>query len=1058
MASDETSTNKNTDIAVDFISSDNVLLGRNIQVHYKDFPKPDIGDFVDMYAPEQIYLRTNYPKISLEYKDDNGNVIDYDSVDVNTNLYQPHKDMIVFAIFPVGGLKLNDGLEYYTDITDDELKKYPSLSITPTGNLISSGILPDKIFKNNGLYAEDAAEPLLTQNKGIPFENGERKDTKTVSFNGENREIIVYNWKINKQQSSDFLHLTTNDFGSVKESPSKVNFTYINGNGISGIEGMAELVKNIQSSSSSTQSSSSLSNSSEIRRTFELDNYNIEHPDLKLEDGSSSGTGEDDKENTADSGLSFLIAVDFYKETSGFCELKFGKNIFQLPTDGSPKICVNGDTKWTSCKLDKDVNNLPKLPKFLNTDGFTKVKTAIFYPVWNGIAVQPGISLAVPSSSYKQGEPTVYPIGTVAECPLTNPVRKTHSKYLEPDYPTWIKQGSHGLAKTGHIKLIPNNARWDGKLSASFVNTVGNFFYMPIFFVPHSKFRMYFSGIKVGEYTPEDDPDVDYSYIYRYSGESNSIIDGTDGFPEYSYPVELDGTKEDISNGKLVYIHTYEGSVIYSYPDEVKTESKVSFISERTIAKMIPPKVPDGIEGKEERQFWREYNKTVFFLDFEIKNPNFVDGATILQKGLPRKPVEILGILLTHIREIKSSPIKNENGIFNVEPQSDIGDFKYSQLFAHKQECDCPKPWIHYATSINITHNQDGSEGNIVLDKYSLMGQDIFPKQHFGGVRLMLHDGNQNFIHSNVPSASKRSKSDGATPYIFSGIATETKHMDSFNSDTLDISLKGLQYKLEDIKLINAPFFDGDYLSVVMRWFSKYTGVEIDMSFANKEARIPTSSNFAKPFLMLAGGTPAIDGIRQACESANHRFILQPDGVGYVYEMSSEFSLPLVCKPGYTLATVLGEIPTDSIMSIDVQPFFGNLYNVVISAALLGTNNTIEAPDSGENVVEIKLNQRISHMITEPNLPWSRVIAHSWKGYMDEKQLSERHKIDRSMSKRYWVNGSISIPGNANVWIYDQIMIFGQWFYITDISHSIDFSSKTFKTNLNISKYLEEEV
>lgn len=1054
--------NKNVGTDIDYITSDNILLGKNIQVHYEDFPAPDIGDFADIHAPEQIYLRTNYPKISLEYKNANGEIIDYNDVDINTNLYKPHKDMIVFAMFPIGGLEYNNGISDYVSTPYDELVNYPSISITPTGNFITSAIIPDKLFRNNGLYNNDAQEPLFLENRGIPFEYGERKDTKTAFFNNnsDEREIVVYNWQIDKATSSPNLTLTTNDFGLVSEVCSE-NFSYINGNAITDIKGVNSLFEGNKTGSSSSSSSGS----SIPTRTYILDDYNKEHPELTVNPDYETPT-------SPNSGLSFLIAIDFLQGTNGECELNFGANIFKIPTNGSAQMHIGEDKKWTHCDLSKDNNNPPKLPNFLNNDGFKHVKTAIFYPVWNGIAVQPGVSLAVPSGSFKQGEPTTYPVGTIAECPLINKERPKRSSYVVPQYEDWVKSGNDGVRpKSGHIKILPNSPVWNGKFSLSFKNTVANFFYMPIFFVPHAKFRMYFSGVKVGEYEPQKDTSVDYAYVYKYIGDSTAIIPGQDGFPEYSYPVEVSGENEDIKKGKLVYINSYQASVIYSYPEEIKDNKNVSFISERVYASMVPPKVPEKSTPKDQEKFWREYNKTLFFVDFEVKNPRFVEeGSSVFTNGMPRKPVEIFGVLLTHIREIKNSPIKNGNGYFTVEPQDSIEGFSANKLFDHKLECDCPNSWIHYATSINVTHNQDGSDGNIVLDKYALMGQDIFPKQHFGGIRLKLEGGNENFItpnantiYSNINYVSESVRL--ATriqnaQYIFSGIATETKHTDSFNSDTIDISLKGLQHKLEDIKLINAPFFDGDDLKLVMRWFSKYAGIEINMDYANQDPdqrRLPTSSNFSKPFFMFPGGTPAIEAIRQACESANHRFILQPDGVGYVYELDKNFSLPLVCKPNYYNANLLTEIPTESILSIDVQPFFGNLYNVVISAALLGSNSSIEAPDSGENVVEIKLNQRISHMQTEPDIPWSRVIAHSWKGYMSEEKLSDRHRIDRSMSKRYMVNGSISIPGNANAWIYDQIKIFGQYFYITDISHSIDLASKTFKTNFNISKYLDEE-
>lgn len=1051
-------------VTVDYIETDNELLGKNIQVHYENFPKEDNGDMIDIHAPEQIFLRTNYPKVNFDY------LSDYDTVDFNLNFYKPFADLIVFGIYPIHDAGNNKGIEDYVLMSGNELDNYPSLSITPNGNFISAAILPDKLFTWNGLYSDSATEePFLTEMKGVK-DGSEIKLTKKAFFGGIEREIKTYNWNVDINEQGDYpLSLNTVDYGrtfSTFSSDAKdTEFRYINVNKTTMLGGLtvgkkSQVSSGATSSSTNTTSSSSIGNEEKhVKRVYWLDNYSSSHPDLTTDDVITDEDKESEIAKEANTGLSFFIAFDFLKGTYGTAKLNFGKNIFTIGPKNEATLKV-GHGNTTTCDLSYSLNNPPLRPSFVDNDGFKHVQTAMFYPVWNGIAVQPGILNGNPANSYRQGDPPVYPIGTIANEQLNNPKRTTQSKYLEPDYEKWVENG-----KSGHIRLFPNSPEWASKMKLTLTDCTANFFYMPLFFVPYSKFRMYFSGMKVGDYTVKQDPESKYNYIYVYSGNNESLI-AKEWFTEYRYDIKESGQNSERIKVISTYHHRYTGSVIYSYPDidsfSEQDFKNINFISENVNAVMVPPKAPEGLSEKESLKFWQDYNKTLFFMDFNITNPIFAKNKlTILNNGLPRKPVEIMGVLLTHTRQIENSPIDNENGTFHLSSEvwTDWqSDDDLNSVYQHKTEsdCYCPEPWIHYATSISITHNQDGSSGNIILDKYSLMGQDSFPKQSLGGIRLYLENGNKNFIKPNgyiTGSSTDRS-------YIFSGIATEIKHMDSFNSDTIDISLKGLQYKLEDIKLINAPFYDGDDLKTALKWLSKYSGIRInvDKYTADKAAdrRLPVSSNFSKPAIMLPGGTPVLDGINEICNSVNHRFIIQPDGVGYVYEMSSEFSIPLVCKPGYIKATVIAEISNDNVMSIDVQPFYGNLYNVVISASLKGTNNTIEPPDAGETVTEIKLNQVVSHMTTEPDLPWSRVIAHSHKGYMSMEQLGNRHKIDRIMSKRYWVNGSITIPGNANVWIYDQIKIFGQYFYVTDVSHTIDFSGKVFRTTLNISQYLTE--
>jgi hypothetical protein len=109
---------------------------------------------------------------------------------------------------------------------------------------------------------------------------------------------------------------------------------------------------------------------------------------------------------------------------------------------------------------------------------------------------------------------------------------------------------------------------------------------------------------------------------------------------------------------------------------------------------------------------------------------------------------------------MKNSPIKNDNGTFGItmmssdkqsttqtNPQTSKSAYTYGTVGL---TCDCDKQWIHYATSANISHDQNGSQGSITIDKYAYMGQWAFPKQSMGGIRLKVTGGNKNYIKTFV--------------------------------------------------------------------------------------------------------------------------------------------------------------------------------------------------------------------------------------------------------------------------------------------------------------------
>jgi hypothetical protein len=115
-------------------------------------------------------------------------------------------------------------------------------------------------------------------------------------------------------------------------------------------------------------------------------------------------------------------------------------------------------------------------------------------------------------------------------------------------------------------------------------------------------------------------------------------------------------------------------------------------------------------------------------------------------------------------------------------------------------------PWSNFITKCNVQCGLDGVNGQIVLDGYALYGSTVFskimPSQSVGGISIA---------------------ADGGT--IFKGFAMEIAKSSQENNYDVTINLAGVQKKLQDMKLINCPFFDGDKLSDINNYFMAYSGV-----------------------------------------------------------------------------------------------------------------------------------------------------------------------------------------------------------------------------------------
>ena len=390
--------------------------------------------------------------------------------------------------------------------------------------------------------------------------------------------------------------------------------------------------------------------------------------------------------------------------------------------------------------------------------------------------------------------------------------------------------------------------------------------------------------------------------------------------------------------------------------------------------------------------------------DFEIK----ITGDDIIWQ---RRAGECWGYSQKKTIEEKEKPVLTANGTFNME--FGTGAVAYST-------------WGDYIQSISISIGMTGTSGSITLDKYAMMQQNAQVTQSIGGIKISISGGNTIVLKSGL---------------VFSGIAMEIGDNVSSGSDTLTTTLYGLEKKLSDIKLINIPFWDGDKVSVVANFLSEYSGIEISFTYGDGDAPLPRSENVEAPAVNFAMGTSAFDAFNSIAEYTNHRFVIQSDGIGYFYSQNA-YGLPNQCYEG-TLHTYTGNVA----ISFNGSPNFANLHNTFYTVGIIVENDGgRNMPKTDSLLPSIKFDRKLS----TPNIPWSKVFMKGEQGFLTQKKLEELHIRNQRIGLNYMQTGNVTIPGNADILIFDRIAIDGEIYYVHAVNHNIDLQSKSWTTSLSL--------
>lgn len=372
---------------------------------------------------------------------------------------------------------------------------------------------------------------------------------------------------------------------------------------------------------------------------------------------------------------------------------------------------------------------------------------------------------------------------------------------------------------------------------------------------------------------------------------------------------------------------------------------------------------------------------------------------------------QIFGGIL-EVQETRQFPVKNSNGTFSLAwSGGSPGD-------------PSPGSWADYIQNISVSMNIDNqSQGTITLDKYGVAGQTAEVTQCIGGIVIHMTGGN------------------GTTAgNIFMGLAMGTGDNMTAEGAVWTIPLVGLEKKLDDIALVDVPFFDGYRLSQAIDFLCRYAGISYDTSNAPNafSTYLSATDDINTPRFDWRSGTTVRTALDDVMQDTHHWYVIR-DGIMYFYELGDD-GLPTILgadwEPSY---------PNTKVVTIDQNPDFDDLRNEIVVISLDNMKN-----GQNTNYADLPLLPRIAVVsnTTIPDVPWAKSMIQALPGYLNESKAQAAAQKIAKKAKVYILIGRVSIPGNASIKPYDK------WgsFVISSVTHNVDFAGKTWTTDLELSR------
>jgi hypothetical protein len=402
-----------------------------------------------------------------------------------------------------------------------------------------------------------------------------------------------------------------------------------------------------------------------------------------------------------------------------------------------------------------------------------------------------------------------------------------------------------------------------------------------------------------------------------------------------------------------------------------------------------------------------------------------------------RYPVIIYGALIVRKEKIEISKLHNNN-----TPYFSLGN-----------------NWRNCITNISVTHALEGTTGSMTLDRYALnqiYGNDSdFGIQKVGQVNLAIAMGQSGIDDIGTRKYAFRLGRDNEESEgdLIKGFGYGYGISQDSNSATINVPLYGINKKLEEMKLINSPYFDGRTVKYTMDFLCAWGNVLPDYSAAEINDKMSASSVLGQVQHEFKAGTPLWEAMQTVADDTAHYIVVQPDGKVHIIKID-KFGEP---DENYFTPKVW-TYPEARVLNLSRNPDFSQFYNKIIVMALQNTAAAASATNPDKNLLDsdftgdfpiapLAVGADLTNK-TNPHIPWEKILIKPLESFWTEKALQAYAQILAKQALSIYYTGSTSIPGNLGIHLWDKL---NDRYWITGITHNFDVQSKSFTTDLTVS-------
>jgi len=463
--------------------------------------------------------------------------------------------------------------------------------------------------------------------------------------------------------------------------------------------------------------------------------------------------------------------------------------------------------------------------------------------------------------------------------------------------------------------------------------------------------------------------------------------------------------------------------------------------------------------------------ESIYAVDFEFYANRF-----------QRYPIEIFGAVAVYERHDFQFPVNTNNGSFVFDkPVLDMftgfveEQDKFDRYLIEDPDTGAGHKWggdkklFGLIQNVSVSASLDGVSGSMTLDGYPLkQGLKVYKQdQSIGEIDLAVEQNGQKYN-------------------LFSGYGMELATTDSDNNYTVGVNLAGINRKLEDMRIICAPFWDGDRLEMICAYFEEYAKIQIRMIdhtvtkyddakyvstnlFVNGEGRnlwksdshtivnsvdiahpafrVPRSCDWRSPAVNFPTGTFVMEALKDLGKMTGCVCVPQLDGSITYYELNN-LGFPFYVNN----QTDIVEFEPSEIVSISMQPQLQNKYNAIATFGFLQRKNPEGKILADGNIEFGSFFSKTSELSrTGVQFPWSRQSVGVESAMLTKWELAEIHQNRVKMMTADIYLGNMTVRGNTKVnHIYQRIRVDNQEFFVTSIEHSLDLSSKVWTTSYQL--------